>query len=77
MSPEPAPPDDNAVPPHRPTTAQPARAPGAGDDPPAAPPHRAIPSAELFHGAVELQILHRDQIYRLRQTALGKLILTK
>jgi len=26
---------------------------------------------------VELEILHRDQIYRLRQTALGKLILTK
>jgi len=77
MSPEPAPPNDNAVTPHRPTNEQPARAPGAGEEPPAAAQHRAIPSADLFHGAVELQILHRDQIYRLRQTALGKLILTK
>lgn len=34
-------------------------------------------SAELLRGARELQILHGDVRYRLRLTALGKLILTK
>lgn len=77
MSPEPAPPDDNAVQSRRLTTEQPASAPGPRDDTAAAASHRPIPSTDLFRGAVELQILHRDQIYRLRQTALGKLILTK
>ncbi len=51
----------------------------------AAPGHRAeavqavqaIKSEALFRGAAELQIEHRGSLYRLRQTALGKLILTK
>ncbi len=39
---------------------------------------RRISSHELFTGgAVELQIDHRGVLYRLKQTALGKLILTK
>jgi hemin uptake protein HemP len=47
--------------------------PAAG---PAAP--RRIASQELFAGdAVEVEIEHQQQIYRLRRTALGKLILTK
>ena len=52
------------------TTATRARA-----SPPAAPP--PIASETLFSGAREVQIAHRGVVYRLRQTALGKLILTK
>jgi hemin uptake protein HemP len=36
-----------------------------------------IKSERLFCGATELQIEHRGSLYRLRQTSLGKLILTK
>ena len=40
-------------------------------------PHR-INSDQLFvDGATELQIDHRGVLYRLKQTSLGKLILTK
>ena len=42
---------------------------------PAAP--QRIPSEQLFHGAQEVQIEHRGALYRLQQTSLGKLILTK
>ena len=38
---------------------------------------RPIASESLFGGAREVQILHRGSLYRLKQTALGKLILTK
>ncbi len=34
-------------------------------------------SQQLFAGATELEITHQGTQYRLRQTALGKLILTK
>jgi hemin uptake protein HemP len=49
---------------------------------PAPPPADApktvrVTSAQLFAGAVEVQIDHFGATYRLRQTALGKLILTK
>jgi hemin uptake protein HemP len=49
---------------------------------PAPPPADArktvrVTSAQLFAGAAELQIDHFGAIYRLKQTALGKLILTK
>jgi len=40
------------------------------------PVHR-ISSDELLAGALEVQIEHRGSLYRLRQTSLGKLILTK
>ncbi len=37
----------------------------------------AVKSEALFDGAPELLIDHRGVLYRLRQTSLGKLILTK
>lgn len=43
---------------------------------PAAPPVR-IASDRLFGGATEVLIEHRGALYRLKQTSLGKLILTK
>ena len=36
-----------------------------------------IPSQALFLGGREVEIEHYGALYRLRQTALGKLILTK
>lgn len=37
----------------------------------------SVTSDALFSGADELEITHQGAQYRLRQTALGKLILTK
>jgi hemin uptake protein HemP len=45
--------------------------------PPRAANVRSITSAQLFAEFPEVQIAHGDAVYRLRQTALGKLILTK
>ena len=42
-----------------------------------APTALRISSERLFAGATELQIEHRGSLYRLKQTSLGKLILTK
>lgn len=53
-------------PPGRP---QPARA--AGDASP------RLTSQSLLGDRPEIEILHGEQVYRLRRTALGKLILTK
>ncbi len=40
--------------------------------------HRAVvPSDELFRGGDELWISHRGEVYRLRKTRLGRLLLTK
>ena len=36
-----------------------------------------VSSVQLFAGALEVQIDHRGAVYRLKQTSLGKLILTK
>lgn len=41
------------------------------------PPRRSWQSQELFGGALEVEIQHNQAVYRLRQTSLGKLILTK
>jgi hemin uptake protein HemP len=38
---------------------------------------RRLHSHALFDGAAEVEIEHDTQVYRLRRTALGKLILTK
>ena len=38
---------------------------------------RSITSEQLFANFPEVQIAHGDAVYRLRQTSLGKLILTK
>jgi hemin uptake protein HemP len=68
--------DDSALPPPA----------GRGVATPARPPAPARPSGhaaarvtseQLFGGAAELEIEHRGALYRLKQTALGKLILTK
>jgi hemin uptake protein HemP len=52
---------------------------GTGSAMPASSPRpaAAIASEDLFAGATEVQINHRGSLYRLKQTALGKLILTK
>jgi len=52
--------------------ADPRHGPGAG---PGAPPHWQ--SRQLFGPHAEVTIAHGDAVYRLRITALGKLILTK
>ena len=58
-----------------------ARPPSAGVaapvDDPAPPPTVSISSESLFRGASEVRIAHGGSVYRLKQTALGKLILTK
>jgi hemin uptake protein HemP len=36
-----------------------------------------VHAAQLLAGATEVQIEHRGALYRLKQTSLGKLILTK
>ncbi len=38
---------------------------------------RRVASAALFEDCGEVQIEHRGSVYRLKQTSLGKLILTK
>lgn len=40
-------------------------------------PAQVVDSARLFGGASEVLIDHHGVIYRLKRTALGKLILTK
>ena len=45
--------------------------------PAGAPKVRVLTSEQLFDGFPEVQIAHGDAVYRLRQTSLGKLILTK
>jgi hemin uptake protein HemP len=50
---------------------------GAPSDTHATTPVRRIHSRELLGAAAEIEIEHAGQIYRLRRTSLGKLILTK
>jgi hemin uptake protein HemP len=61
----------------RPSTPLPAHSP----TPPLAPSVPAdiprISSEQLLAGSLEVLIEHRGALYRLRQTSLGKLILTK
>jgi hemin uptake protein HemP len=56
----------------RPPARRPAPAQG-----PAAPFPRRIPSGDLLGGRAEVEILHGEEVYRLRLTRGGKLILTK
>jgi len=42
-----------------------------------AAPAVCVSSEQLFGAALEVRIDHRGAVYRLKQTALGKLILTK
>jgi len=50
---------------------------GDAGPPSPGPRVRLITSTQLLAGFPEVQIVHGDAIYRLRQTSLGKLILTK
>ena len=53
-------------------------APAAAARPPRPLPRTLVVSSDqLFAGAVEVQIQHNGSLYRLKQTSLGKLILTK
>ena len=49
----------------------------AAAEPGAPAPVPRISSDTLLAGATELHIEHRGSLYRLKQTSLGKLILTK
>lgn len=49
---------------------------GAGETVRANPP-RCVSSRQLFAGARELRIEHAGEVYLLRQTSSGKLLLTK
>jgi hemin uptake protein HemP len=40
-------------------------------------PHRVLKSSELLQGKKQLSIVHGSEVYRLRLTAGGKLLLTK
>ena len=51
--------------------------PGPGAPPPAPLACPRYRSETLFAGGNEVHIDHDSQLYRLRRTALGKLILTK
>jgi hemin uptake protein HemP len=51
--------------------------PGAAEAQPGLPTLRRIDSQALLGAAQEVEIVHAGQLYRLRRTALGKLILTK
>lgn len=58
------------------------RAPGeakaASSDAPSEPgARRPLRSSALFGGANEVEIEHQGELYRLRRTSKGKLILTK
>ena len=56
----------------RAATAPPSRIAAAAD-----PARKIVRSQELFAGSSQVDIQHGEAIYRLRITALGKLILTK
>jgi hemin uptake protein HemP len=55
------------------------KAPAAAESKSAPQPRtrREITSAELFGDSREINIRHADEVYTLRQTNKGKLILTK
>ena len=59
-------------PPHSDPLAPVAPSPAARPEPPV-----RYASTALFCGALEVHIEHESQLYRLRRTSLGKLILTK
>ncbi len=61
--------------PHRAPPPAPPLPPGSAASAPV--PAVRVSSAQLFAGALEVRIDHHGVVYRLKQTALGKLILTK
>ncbi len=67
---EPIPPNTRVAPHDAPATAQRKGTPATGAV-------LRLPSRAIFVGAQEVEIEHNGAVYRLRQTSLGKLILTK
>lgn len=55
---------------------QPCPAPKPASPPPA-PATRRLEAASLFGAAREIELLHQGELYRLRITRNGRLILTK
>ena len=66
-------------PPPRPLRAVPSAPPTTGAPRPdeRRPRSERWTSGALFGGSIEIEIEHAGAVYRLRQTSLGKLILTK
>lgn len=64
--------DNHAKPPSGPEAAS-----GGGNGTATARTRREISSTELLAGGREVNIRHADEVYTLRQTSKGKLILTK
>ncbi|WP_425260660.1 hemin uptake protein HemP [Rubrivivax sp. RP6-9] len=65
---------------HPPAPKTPPAGAGAAPAPAARLPQpglRRLSSSELLGGRTEVEIEHEAQVYRLRRTAMGKLILTK
>jgi len=60
-----------------PHAARPPNMPATDGSRPAPSAGRVIDSAKLLAGARQLAIRHRETVYFLRETRLGKLILTK
>ncbi|KAF0164758.1 MAG: hypothetical protein FD157_1922 [Rhodocyclaceae bacterium] len=52
-------------------------APKSGTAHPSMTPSQPLDSATLLGGRSEVEIAHHGEIYRLRRTSQGKLILTK
>ena len=65
--------------PAEPLSPQPDRDPAASPRPPETPPPRppAVRFTDLAGAAAEVEIEHAGQVYRLRRTRAGKLLLTK
>lgn len=51
--------------------------PTCRSDQPSADPLRRLHSRQLMQGCSQIEILHRGEVYRLRITRQGKLILMK
>lgn len=61
----------------RPSSPSPGTGPARPQDRPAPPARPALTSAALLGGRSTVLIEHRGALYELRETRLGKLILTK
>jgi hemin uptake protein HemP len=69
--------EESNAPARAPVPTSPERGAAAPAPAAAASPRQPIDSTWLFGGAKEVQIAHGRVLYRLQQTALGKLILIK
>ena len=67
----------SACPPFQPTAGENANSVLLGKDKGASKPASAVESRDLLKGQKAVEIMHNGAIYRLQNTKLGKLILTK